>query len=183
MTDFDGADRALDQLVASPGVQLLVEHIESQAQGEAQMRSELEALMSPEAPELVRYLANLMIADEQRHHRLLVELANAISGNHLDDAPAVPAKSGRGFGTEDMLRTTRSLLRHERSDRGQLKALRAQLKGFKRSTAWPLILDLMKLDARKHILILRFLTIELAHDVHCARWRRREPVEVDELTD
>jgi hypothetical protein len=49
------------------------------------------------------------------------------------------------------------LLEIEKRDSHELKTLGKMLKDVRRTTVWPLLVEVMTLDAQKHILILKFL--------------------------
>ena len=112
--------------------------------------------LDAEAPE-TRYLVLLILDDERRHHRLLVEMANAIAwgmSEHSPD-PAVPDLTHKDAGNRDLAAHTKRLIDAEEQDRIELKRLRKRLRPFKDTTLWELIVDLMLLDTEKHVQILR----------------------------
>ena len=57
----------------------------------------------------------------------------------------------------DFWTETKGLLKHERNDRTQLRALRKQLRQDYPEDSWPLLLDLLIADSTKHIKILPFV--------------------------
>lgn len=103
----------------------------------------------------VRYLLRLILEDEERHHRVFQEMANALR-NARDwrrEEPSVPDR-GRGGVSAELQGMTERLLAAERDDRRDLRALRRQLRPVADTTLWALLVDLMALDTEKHVRIL-----------------------------
>jgi rubrerythrin len=103
----------------------------------------------------IRYLMDLVLKDEVRHHRMFEELVHAVEGaqswQHV--GPSVPAR-GTGALPDDVRHITERFLDAEYEDRRQLKTLRRELSPVEQTTLWALIVDLMALDTEKHIRIL-----------------------------
>lgn len=108
--------------------------------------------------EHVRYLVRLILEDEARHHRLFIEMANALRSaielRPID--PRVPPLD-RESHAEKFLKQTERFLKLECEDAQQLQKLLKELRPMRGSTLWSLLLELMTLDTEKHIRILRFL--------------------------
>ncbi len=121
--------------------------------------------LEAEGPE-TRYLVLLVLDDERRHHRLLVEMANSIAWGMSKEspAPAVPDITHRDIGNQALADETRHLLKAEEHDRLELKRLRKRLRPFRDITLWELIVDLMLMDTEKHIRILRAIAKFTAND-------------------
>ena len=107
----------------------------------------------------VAYLVDLILEDEQRHHRVFEQLASTIRSDALfgprDDAvPDVPV---RRADPRRLLDVTRALLKVEREDARRLRRLQRDLKPVSGTTLWPLLVETMRLDTRKHIVILEHL--------------------------
>lgn len=106
----------------------------------------------------VRYLINLIVEDEMRHHRVLEEMVHALEGamrwEHVD--PAVPERTHRPLSPE-VRRLTERFLEIERADKRELRDLRRELSPVADTTLWPLLVDLMSLDTDKHLRILEHL--------------------------
>lgn len=106
----------------------------------------------------VRYLINLIVEDEMRHHRVLEEMVHALESamrwERVD--PAVPERTHRPLSPE-VRQLTERFLEIERTDKRELRDLRRQLGPVADTTLWPLLVDLMLLDTDKHLRILEHL--------------------------
>ena len=109
----------------------------------------------------VRYLVNLILEDEVRHHRVFDEMANQVRSfvDETDIQPRVPALVAHD--DPALLAETRRLLEFERQDAKELKELRKALKGRPRSSLQPLLVDMMLHDTAKHIAILELIRNQL----------------------
>jgi hypothetical protein len=136
---FEHALKGLRSTGASLDTQALVELIARHGHEESRLLSTYEALASDSSDEGTRYLIELIVEDERRHHP---ERAT----------PAMP----RGLEGE-LLDQTRRLLAAERSDHRALRRFRRSLRPFRDTTMWTLIIDVMLLDTKKHATILQFL--------------------------
>ena len=153
-------DRAIDGLRAtgaSVGTRQLVELIVRHGAEEGALLATYEGLAAESPDETVRYLVNLILEDEHRHHRLLAELSNAMAWGVSAEPPVdtVPHLSRVLDGA--LLKQTTRLRKSEQADYRALKRLRRRLRPFADTTLWVLIVDLMLLDTKKHATILRFL--------------------------
>jgi len=133
----------------------LSEHVSSEAEFIAAYRELAEAQDTPAA---ARYLIQLVLEDEERHHRILHEIVTAIGtgggwGNDADAVPDLP------YGPPDraLAEVTSRFLAAERADQKQLRALRKELRPYRDSSLWALLLELMEHDTAKHIRMLAFL--------------------------
>lgn len=111
----------------------------------------------PSAGHAVRYLARLILDDEQIHHRLFEEMANELKSFvwEVDIEPRVPAMPDRT--APATLQQTEALLAVERADAKELRRLRRALRHSPRSSLHPLLVDLMLHDTQKHIAILEYV--------------------------
>jgi rubrerythrin len=107
----------------------------------------------------LRYLVNLLVEDEHRHHRFFNELASSLKSEaELSGVePVIPRLDLRLVDSADLLATTRRLLEHERSDAAELKRLHKELHDLQDTTLWGLLVEVMQRDTEKHIAILRFV--------------------------
>ena len=138
----------------------LTEHVSAEAEFIAAYRERAEA---PDTPEAARYLIRLVLEDEERHHRVLHEIVTAI-GNGIawrHDADAVP---NLPYGPPDpaLAEVTGRFLAAERVDQKQLRALRKELRPFRDTSLWALLVELMEHDTAKHIRLLTFLRDHIA---------------------
>ncbi len=136
---------------------IILEHLTEHLAGEAEVLDEYRQLAtSPDPP--VRYLAQLILEDEERHHRVLSELANQFrpATSLAEQAPHVPwlTKSTDRHG---LARSVRRLRRFERRDLRRLRKLARQLRPIKDNSLDPVIVATLEMDTRKHLRYLREL--------------------------
>ena len=102
-----------------------------------------------------RFLIDLILEDERRHHDLFRELADAArslepgKGGLVAPDPS-PEEARR------ILEPTQRFLEAELEDRRHLRELAKELDGTADSL-WRLLIELMDLDTRKHVAILEHL--------------------------
>ena len=107
----------------------------------------------------VRYLVNLIMEDERRHHQVMEDIANAVAWRGFDapaglrQAPDLDAERA----PDSLREETRRLLEFEERDARELSELRRSLDDFTDTTLWALLIEMMILDTEKHSLILKFL--------------------------
>jgi len=154
---FDNALKGIRMSGASTSTRDLVSHLEQHGSDEGELLAIYEDLVENSSDQGSRYLINLILEDERRHHRLLVEMANAMAWGDPSVSPerATPAIS-RSVDA-DLLTLTKKLRRAEEADHRKLRRMRRRLRPFAKTTMWALIVDLMMLDTKKHATILRFL--------------------------
>ena len=107
----------------------------------------------------ITYLAELIEADERRHHRIFEELSRSVLAEaQLAEAPGgVPNVPLSRKDPTALLEATERLLAMEHEDRRALKELRRALRPVASTTLWSLLVETMELDTRKHIAILRHI--------------------------
>ena len=138
----------------------LTDHVASEAGFISSYRELAEA---PATPEAVRYLIRLVIEDEERHHRVLHEIVTAIEGGvslqaASDAVPNLPHEPP----DRTLEEVTSQFLAAERSDAKQLRALRKELRPFRDTSLWVLLVELMEQDTAKHIRLLSFIRDHIA---------------------
>ncbi len=106
-----------------------------------------------------RYLVNLLIEDEIRHHRIFSELAESLETIALMKAkePTVPFIDFVHADRDAVFEATERLLEHEREDARELKRLQREFRDTKDYSLNSLLVELMQRDTQKHIAILRFV--------------------------
>jgi len=103
----------------------------------------------------MRLLVELIIEGEERHHQLMARIAGEardVAGSRTSVAPR--------FSAEEVARLrepTERFLDAEREDRRRLRALADTLRPLRDENLWPLIVELMEIDTRKHVQILEYL--------------------------
>jgi CheY-like chemotaxis protein len=147
----------------------LYRHLAGHASSEADLIASYRELAdAPTTPEAARYLLRLVVEDEERHHRVMHEIASAVGEGvaWTTDGKSVPNMWGAQ--TDPALEeVTKRFLAAERADRKELRALRKELKPYREETLWSLLVELMERDTDKHILLLTFI-----HN-HAARRKKR----------
>lgn len=103
----------------------------------------------------IRYLASMILEDERRHHRIITEMLNEIRAYiwEVDIEPRTPYLSERI--DPELRAATDRLLKFEKDDARELRALRRELRGQPASSMLPLLVDLMIHDTAKHIALLK----------------------------
>ena len=137
----------------------LYAHLTSHVQTERGLLEGYRAAAVETPSKALRYLVNLLIEDEIRHHRIFMELAESLKAGALStgEDPIVPDVD---FGRENqdaVFDLTEQLLEKEREDARELKRLHHDLRDVKDTTLWDLLVDLMERDTQKHIAILHFV--------------------------
>ena len=154
---FDNATEGLRMTGASTGIRELVEVLEQHGTEEGAMLAVYEELAEHASDEGARYLISLILADERRHHQLLVEMANAMAWGTPSTSPdrATPPMSVAP--DPELAEMTRKLRRAEEADYRKLRRLRRRVDEYGETTMWALLVELMMLDTKKHATMLRFL--------------------------
>jgi hypothetical protein len=134
----------------------LVQHIEHHLADEEAILREYRALVtSPD--DAVRYLARLILDDEQRHHQVLGEMLNTFrSGAGVAGAEQVPSIT-RSHDSSALQRSVKRLRAFERHDLRQLRKLDRHLKFLRRDSLNGVLVSAMIMDTRKHLRYLRAL--------------------------
>ncbi len=107
----------------------------------------------------LRYLVDLLVEDEARHHRLFNQIVESLETEALlsGEDPPIPYLDFNGDDTYDaVVALTERLLRREQEDSKELKRLQRELREVEDTTMWTLLVELMEQDTKKHISILRF---------------------------
>lgn len=118
---------------------------------------------APGTPEAARYLIRLILEDEERHHRLFYEITTALGNgiawaHHPDAVPDLPFSKP----IPALEHLTEQFLNAEHEDEKKLRELRKELRPFKDTSLWSLLVELMEHDTAKHIKMLTFLRDNIA---------------------
>jgi rubrerythrin len=137
----------------------LYEHLTSHEAIEGEMLVEYRDVAAASPSKAFRYLSDLIIEDEIRHHRIFRDLAAALKSDvELDPAePVIPKMGDWGQDAATVLSLTENLLERERADATELRGLSSELKSLKPESLWHLLVHLMEMDTAKHIEILEFV--------------------------
>lgn len=107
----------------------------------------------------VRYLINLILDDEVRHHRLFSEMIawlRAESESRNPIGPTVP--SARAILDDPgLVAKTDELLQIEREDARELAELKEQVADVDDTRWWTVLIETMELDTNKHIRLLEYI--------------------------
>ena len=104
----------------------------------------------------IRYLGQLILDDEHRHHQILRAMADRVDGWIRDDGKAgTPSLTPRV--DRELLHETRRLIALERADARELRRLQKELRYAPATSLLPLLVKLMLADNAKHIEILKFI--------------------------
>jgi rubrerythrin len=148
----------LTELAGSPWDEHLLRHFHEHVEGEQELL-EAYAEFRDAAPEHVRYLVELILDDEARHHRLFQELVNRLKSDidYKDYGPKVPYLTKERADRTSLLAATQRLLDFEREDEKSLERLHKELRPVQDTTLFSLLVELMQLDTKKHIAMLKFI--------------------------
>lgn len=159
MTDIDhgaappppGNRRILDDEIAI--AELLGEHGPREGAALAAYQQLAERVDDPG----VRYLIELIMTDEERHHRVITEMLHQIQSfvwdTHVE--PQVPYLST--MVDAELRDATERLIELEKDDAKELRRLKRQMHGQPSSSMLPLLVELMEHDTAKHIAILKLI--------------------------
>ncbi len=138
----------------------IYEHVSSHGRVEGEILDEYEQLANDDdmAPAF-RYLARMILDDEQRHHRIFDDLAATMAAMrvHAEEPPPIPSLAGFHADRIRITRVTEDLLRIERDDLRELKEFSKQLKELRNINLWSFLIELMIDDTKKHIKILEYI--------------------------
>lgn len=138
--------------------QHLYDHVSQHVTGEVEALKEYEALAGSTESKAFAYAAGLILADERRHHEMLTELEETIrSSAELRTAPPPIPDLDLHKDREAIVELSQKLLEIEKRDRQELKSLRKELRDYKDTTLWELVLAILDADNAKHRMILKFV--------------------------
>src|SRR5689334_587944 len=104
----------------------------------------------------IRFLANLILEDEARHHRMIGDMMRRIESDltEVEMRPNVPRSIIPDAGLYD---ATDTLLELEKDDQRELRRLGRLMRNEPNGSLLPLLVELLQHDTAKHIAILRFI--------------------------
>ena len=145
---------------ASDWEQRMYRHLTSHGQIEGEILNTYKELAeSGETSAAFRYLAGIILEDEVRHHQMFADLAESMRQMgelRVEDEP-IPHLQGLRKDKDLIMEVTERLLDVEREDMKELKALAKEYKPYRNTTLWGLLVELMRLDTERHIMILKFM--------------------------
>jgi rubrerythrin len=113
----------------------------------------------------LRYVARLILSDEQRHHQFFGDLSETVLA--FEDLAArgmpVPPISGEADPTarQNALQSLEQFIRLEQEEQTDLERLAADLKPSQETTLWSVIVQIMREDTERHIRLLEFMRTRL----------------------
>jgi hypothetical protein len=174
MTTTVPAPPAIDPILASMETALIPAHtrarsetsqerllraLEAHAAAEADSLSEYETLAETSGDPVVAMLMRFIVEDEERHHRLLEQMAtclrDGLAWTHSPDALPTGSHSASGDVTA-AVEATRSLIREEREGARYVRHL-ARQEPHLHSGLFSLILEMIGQDSVKHEHLLRYI--------------------------
>lgn len=110
----------------------------------------------------VRYLAEMILADERRHHQQITEMLHQVQSYlwETEVEPQVPHLQHRHDAR--LHAATQRLIDIEREDAKELRKLHHDVKSQPDSSMLPLLVELMMLDTQKHIAMLKLIRSHVA---------------------
>jgi rubrerythrin len=137
----------------------LYAHLTAHVEGERGLLQQYRSAAEASPSKALRYLVDLLIEDEIRHHRIFTDLAESLKNDALlkNTDPAIPYLDlNQTSDREAVIDLTDELLQREQADAQELKRLRHELRDVKDTSLWELLVEVMERDTQKHISILRF---------------------------
>lgn len=141
----------------------LLEHLTEHLETEIDLLASYQQLVEKAQAPYVSYLIDLIVEDEARHHRLFGELVNALRAPVERVAGTQVPTVTSATDARELLEATEKFLKAERADARELKRL-SRIKGLRSMrghSVWPLLVELMERDTKKHQTILRFIRTQL----------------------
>ena len=137
----------------------LFAHLTSHVQAESGLLENYSVVAEQTQSKAFRYLVNLLIEDEIRHHRIFTELADSLEteASLSSEDPIIPYMDFYRADRVALRDSTKQLMENEQKDARELKRLQRELRMVKDTSLWGLLVDLMQRDTQKHIAILRFV--------------------------
>ncbi len=139
-------------------IEELFDQLHAHEREETETLSEYQYAATKTSDAGVKFLMQLVIDDERKHHELMQAMADDVkqSLQWLADKPPLPSITATGEERERLLAQTRHFLQMEQNGVGQLEDLHSRVRDLK-SGLLELILQLMLIDTRKHVEVLRYI--------------------------
>ncbi len=163
MTTQPGSETATSQpqpenlLGASVWQQELYDSLVDHMANENEIIEEYAKFAEETSSATVRYLVNMIVDDERRHHRVLAELANTVRAEATLEEREPRAPFLDVHADPALLKATQRFLDAERTDRDELRSLYRQASGAGGSELEAFMISMLRGDTDRHIRILRFI--------------------------
>jgi rubrerythrin len=142
----------------SPWERDLYAHLTTHVEAERELLQRYSTIAEKTESEAFRYLVQLLVEDEIRHHGLFQDLAESLKNEAiLARKPVIPDLDFDRADGQGIQEATRQLLQSEERDARELKRLQRDLRDVKDTSLWSLLVDLMERDTQKHIAIVEFV--------------------------
>lgn len=137
----------------------MFQHLTGHTRREGAMLADYAELAATTESNALRYVINMLLEDERRHHRYFDELAMSLKSEaeFSEDEPVVPRLDLDRADPVELHDVTNRLLENEKADAKELRRLRKELHDVKDTTLWGLLVDVMLRDTEKHMEILEFI--------------------------
>jgi rubrerythrin len=137
----------------------LYEHLTAHESNEQETLEEYRQAAAASGSAAFLYLANLIVEDEKRHHRIFEDLASALrtDAELRSEQPAIPRLDNWGTNPAHVVELTERLMEREREDAKSFHRLDRELKDVRDTTLWGLLMKMMEMDTAKHLEILEFV--------------------------
>jgi hypothetical protein len=120
-----------------------------------------EKLAAETSDPTIRYLLEMILADEHRHHDQFEDMTAAAMVGPATAGPTGAPPAPAPDEVARLLELTETFLDLEHEDADELAALRKKVRPVRHESLWHLLVSLMELDTAKHIATLEFLRDEL----------------------
>lgn len=137
--------------------QRLIDRLQEHMDSEREALTRYGALAAGAPDGHVRFLMQLILDDEVRHHRLFADMIEHLRREIDQRGVAELPELRRSMDPAELRAETKALLDLERDDLKELKALRKELAKVEDTAWWTALIDVMDADNRKHIGILEFV--------------------------
>jgi hypothetical protein len=139
----------------------LAEFLRAHAAREDELLGEYQALSVELPTPAMRYLARLILADEQRHQMIFGDLAETVSATDDLKARGMPILDSAHI-TDEVVRqhtldTLDRFIAREDEERSELAALIGTLAPSAASELWTVLLELLAQDTQRHLSLLEFM--------------------------
>ena len=139
----------------------LAAFLRAHAAREDEVLGEYQALSTELPTPAMRYLARLILADEQRHQMIFGDLAETVSATDDLKARGMPILESTPITDAVVRRPTldslEQLIARENEERSELATLIGTLAPSEASELWTVLLELVAQDTEQHLSLLQFM--------------------------
>ena len=141
-----------------PEAERLLNEFESHDVKEGDFIRGYKAFAGKSKDSLIKFLLQLIISDEEKHHAIIHSMAANLRGNLHWTQPegAIPTFSETGEDNKALLKLTGDFIKHEKEGIKETKKLVKQCRGYYQGL-FALLLEATIHDSEKHVKVLEFL--------------------------